>query len=114
MITFYILTVICNLHELSTIALCTSIAGMVFSGIIAIGFADEYSDKNIYDAAKKFCRYCIYILFVSSAFSVFIPSKTDMVAIVGGGSVYEYVKSNKDAQKIPDNVVKKLNKWLEE
>jgi CRISPR/Cas system-associated protein Cas10 (large subunit of type III CRISPR-Cas system) len=57
----------------------------------------------------------IGIAFLTSAvLFVFTPNKKEMLMIYGGGTIIDYIQNNKELQKIPDNVVKALNKWLEE
>ena len=43
-----------------------------------------------------------------------VPSKEELYAIYGVGSVIDYAKSSKEVQKIPDNAVKALNIYLED
>ena len=47
------------------------------------------------------------------ALYVLIPSKNELYAIYGVGSVIDYAKSSKEVQKLPDNAVKALNVYLE-
>lgn len=44
---------------------------------------------------------------------ILIPSKTELYAIYGVGTVLDYAKSSKEVQKLPDNAVKALNIYLE-
>lgn len=43
-----------------------------------------------------------------------IPSKDELYAIYGVGTVLDYAKSSKEVQKLPDNAVKALNIYLED
>lgn len=44
---------------------------------------------------------------------IFIPSKKDMLLILGLGGTIEYIKSNDKTQELPDKVVDALNTLLE-
>ena len=50
---------------------------------------------------------------MSSALCVLIPSKNELYAIYGIGSIIDYAKDSKEVQKLPDNAVKALNAYLE-
>ena len=50
---------------------------------------------------------------VSFPLCVLIPSKNELYAIYGIGSVIDYAKDSKEVQKLPDNAVKALNVYLE-
>lgn len=46
-------------------------------------------------------------------FYIFIPSSTQLYAIYGIGGTIDYLKENKEAEKIPDNILKAANTFLE-
>lgn len=59
---------------------------------------------------KKLCFalcFCVLLL-------VFIPSKKEIYEMYAISGTLEYVRNNKDAQKIPDKLVKFINAWLDE
>ena len=51
---------------------------------------------------------------ISLVTSVMIPSKDELYAMYGVGTVIDYAKGNKEVQKLPDNAVKALNIYLED
>ena len=44
---------------------------------------------------------------------IFIPSKNEMYAIYGIGTVIDYVQDNQTAQGIPDKAIKAIDKYLD-
>lgn len=45
---------------------------------------------------------------------MFIPSKRDMLMIIGIGGTIEYLKSNDTANKLPDKVIMAIDKLLDD
>lgn len=45
---------------------------------------------------------------------VFIPSPKSLLIIYGVGGTIDYLKENKDANKIPDKCIKVLDKYLDD
>ena len=42
-----------------------------------------------------------------------IPTSRDAYIILGGGMVLDFFQENPEAQKLPENVLKNVNDWLE-
>lgn len=45
---------------------------------------------------------------------LFIPSQKSLLIIYGVGGTIDYLKENKDANKIPDKCIKALDKYLDD
>lgn len=72
--------------------------------------------KSLENDCKKFKKIIKkFIISASILLILFIvtPSTRTAYRIWGIGSVVEYVKANPTAQKIPDKVINKLDKWLD-
>lgn len=66
---------------------------------------DEEKGKNLFIYARKILLWAG----ITAAVSIPLPGETQLYALAGG-----YVVTNaKDVQKLPDNVVKAANAWLE-
>lgn len=109
MSTLYWLTIIGNLNILlEAIAIITSIAG----GITLVFYFNEDFDDNKHKYLKSF-KFCLITFVIALVSSVFIPTTKQLYAIYGVGTVIDYAKSSPEVQKLPDNAVKALNKYLE-
>lgn len=106
MATLYWITVLGNVSFLAALAAAFFIAGCTVSLIGKM--IDDDAKLN-----KKFCKASIIGIFVSLALCVLIPSKNELYAIYGIGSIIDYAKDSKEVQKLPDNAVKALNVYLE-
>ena len=51
---------------------------------------------------------------VCAVIMTFIPTTKECYIIYGVGKTVDYLQSNKEAQKLPNNVIKALNYYLEE
>ena len=102
MTTLYWLTILGNISSLAALAAAFFIAGCAASLI------DDDAKLD-----KKICKASIIGMFVSLALCMLIPSKNELYAIYGVGSVIDYAKNSKEVQKLPDNAVKALNVYLE-
>ena len=105
MITLYWITVLGNISAL---------APVTFS-LFAVFLFFLYLDFFVRDATKsnkKTFKLCYIGIVASLALCVLIPSKNELYAIYGVGSVIDYAKNSKEVQKLPDNAVKALNVYL--
>lgn len=110
MSTLYWITVLGNISTVAAVSCCMFAAFGFVSLFEFFGypFGVEKSKSN----KKKFKIWFIGEL-VSLALCILIPSKNELYAIYGVGSVIDYAKTSKEAQKLPDNAVKALNVYLE-
>ena len=110
MSTLYWITV---LGDISTVAAFIFCMFAVFGFVSSFEFfEDDFDDEGTKSRKKNFKIWFIGEL-VSLALCILIPSKKDLYAIYGVGSVIDYAKSSKESQKLPDNAVKALNAYLE-
>lgn len=72
----------------------------------------EYAEHNIKIYKKNIKRFIITIAVLTGLFIV-TPSTTTAYRIYGIGSVVEYVRENPKAQELPDKVIERLDKWLD-
>lgn len=63
---------------------------------------------------KKTIKYSLVSFFVSLLVCLFVPSTKSLLIIYGVGGTIDYVKENKDANKIPDKCIKALDKYLDD
>ena len=57
------------------------------------------------------CRIALFIIGVLGA--TFVPTKSDMLLILGVGSTIDYVQSNNTINQLPDKCVDALNAWVD-
>ena len=104
--TLYWLTVLGNINLIALVTFCIFTVFCFLSSF-------EYFDKDGDNSIKKACKISFIGMLVSLPLYILIPSKTELYAIYGVGSVIDYAKSSKEVQKLPDNAVKALNVYLE-
>lgn len=56
----------------------------------------------------------MFAIVLGVVMAIFIPSKKNLLIIYGVGGTIDYLKENKDANKIPDKCVKALDKYLDD
>ena len=108
--TLYWLTV---LGHVNFVAIFASVA-LLFSFIaltIPVVFDEEL---DCYRTLKRVWKLSFIGFIISLAISVMIPSRDEIYAIYGVGSVLDYAKNSEEVQKLPDNAVKALNIYLED
>jgi len=110
MSTLYWITVLGNISTLAVVSFCMFAVFGFFSSFEV--FDDPFDEEESKSNKKTFKIYFIGIL-VSLTLCILVPSKKELYAIYGVGSVIDYAKSSKEVQKLPDNAVKALNIYLE-
>ena len=85
--------------------------------ILAVGFwllmsYDEGDEPS--PSIKKVFMYSIFTFVFGTIMTIFIPSQKNLLIIYGVGGTIDYLKENKDANKIPDKCVKALDKYLDD
>lgn len=112
----YWIAVLGNLSVLAAILLGITIVCAAVIGIhILLGSScimDEYDKASIKKATKIEKKLLLFSI-IPLLMTAFIPSKEQLYAIYGVGTVIDYAKGSKEVQKLPDNAVKALNIWLE-
>lgn len=105
----------------SAYSLCaiSLLATLVMGLIIATVAVQEVNGKLddceilIYNSLKKWAKIACVVFLISLLAVTFMPTKRDLYAIYGIGTVVDYAKGNKELQKLPDNAVKAINTWIE-
>ena len=72
----------------------------------------EYAEHNIKVYKKNINKFIITIAVLTGLFIV-TPNTQTAYRIYGIGSVVEYVRENPKAQGLPDKVIDRLDKWLD-
>lgn len=108
----YWLSVLGNLNGLGG-----AIAVLSFFVFIALGFwlflcSDDGLEPSPY--IKKVFKGSIFAIVLGVVMATFIPSQKNLLIIYGVGGTIDYVKENKDANKIPDKCIKALDKYLDD
>ena len=70
--------------------------------------------KNHRLLLKKEFKGSIYAIVFGIVITLFIPSQKNLLIIYGVGGTIDYLKENKDANKIPDKCIKALDKYLDD
>jgi hypothetical protein len=81
------------------------------SAMLCMGFvfdAYEYNVSLTGAAAKKIIKWLATTAIVCGLLVMFIPSKKDLLLIVAGGAVGEFITTNPDARQLPADVTKFL------
>lgn len=108
----YWLGVLGNLHYFSA-----ALSGLAVFSILAVGFwlLMSYDDGDEPSPSiKKVFMYSIFTFVFGTIMAIFIPSQKNLLIIYGVGGTIDYLKENKDANKIPDKCVKALDKYLDD
>lgn len=63
---------------------------------------------------KKVFKGSMFAIVLGVVMVTFIPSTKKLLIIYGVGGTIDYLKENKDANKIPDKCVKALDKYLDD
>lgn len=107
----YWLGVLGNLHDF-----CVVLAILAAFAFLVLGFSLLMSD-DVYEfppSIKKVFKYSIFVFVFGIIMAIFIPSTKNLLIIYGVGGTIDYVKENKDANKIPDKCIKALDKYLDD
>lgn len=108
----YWLGVLGYLHDFGEVVVVLSILALCVLGFWTITFGSDY-DEPFKKIKRKF-KCSIYALVFGATICLFIPSTKSLLIIYGVGGTIDYVRENKDANKIPDKCVKALDKYLDD
>lgn len=106
----YFLSIIGNIHTASVII--TGLCLLALLILILSNFEEDFYEDTK-SRVHSYVKRIFIIGCISLIMSIIIPSKKELYLIYGGSSVIEAVQDNEDVKKIPSNVVKVLNSWLE-
>lgn len=108
----YWLNVLGNLNDLGG-----AIVILSFLVFIALGFwffLCSTDDLEPSPFIKKVFKGSLSAIVLGVVMVTFIPSTKNLLIIYGVGDTIDYLKDNKDANKIPDKCVKALDKYLDD
>ncbi len=108
----YWLGVLGNLNDLGG-----AIAVLSFLVFIALGFWFFLCSEDDLEPSpfmKKMFKGSMFAIVLGVVMAIFIPSQKNLLIIYGVGGTIDYLKENKDANKIPDKCVKALDKYLDD
>lgn len=108
----YWLGVLGNLHDCGEVAFILSIIVIFGLGLWTFMFGSEYDEP--FKKIKRTFKCSIYALVFGATIWVFIPSTKSLLFVYGVGGTIDYLKENKDANKIPDKCIKALDKYLDD
>ena len=72
---------------------------------------DDFENNSKF---KNMAIKCAAYISIPIFLLVFIPSKRDMLMIIGIGGTIEYLKSNDTAKELPDKVIMAIDKFLDD
>ena len=92
------------------------VAFLIFIGIyIAMDGEDmDKYEQTTFKHVKTCWKTCLGILIPCFFIGLFVPNKNDALAIMGVGTVVDYVQDNKTLQEMPDKCVNALDLWLDD
>lgn len=108
----YWLGVLGNLHDFGEVVFILSIIVLFDLGLWTLMFGSDYDES--FEKIKRKVKCSIYALVFGATICVFIPSTKSLLIIYGVGGTIDYLKENKDANKIPDKCIKALDKYLDD
>ena len=108
----YWLNVLGNLHELCGVVtvLCIIVLAVLCFWVFLLSTDGEKPSPFIKKVLKDSFSVLVFGLFGC----LFIPSQKNLLIIYGVGGTIDYLKENKDANKIPDKCIKALDKYLDD
>ena len=108
----YWLGVLGNLHDFGEVVFILSIIVLLGLGLWTLMFGSEYDEP--FKKIKSMFKCSIYAFVFGITICVFIPSTKSLFIIYGVGGTIDYLKENKNANKIPDKCIKALDKYLDD
>jgi hypothetical protein len=108
----YWLGVLGNLHDFGEVVFILSIIVLLGLCLWTFMFGSEYDEP--FKKIKRILKCSIYAFVFGVTICVFIPSTKSLLIIYGVGGTIDYLKENKDANKIPDKCIKALDKYLDD
>lgn len=113
MMDLYWISVLGNLSDVIYVLLFVSffITLVLCIACFLVYTSDECREKIGY--VKTSLKWAVFAMAVLGIISVFAPNSQQLYAIYGIGGTIDYLKENKEAQKLPDNIIKAANVFLE-
>lgn len=104
---------ITRLDAIQTLAIIAVFILGVFTFLYTLVWIMEDDEKDKSKLKKIILKFAAYIS-IPVFLLVFIPSKRDMLMIIGIGGTIEYLKSNDTAKELPDKVIMAIDKLLDD
>ena len=104
---------ITRLDAIQTLAIIAVFILGVFTFLYILFWIMEDDEKDKSKLKKIILKFAAYIS-IPVFLLVFIPSKRDMLMIIGIGGTIEYLKSNDTAKELPDKVIMAIDKLLDD
>lgn len=91
-------------------------AFVIFTGVYITMDGDYMNEakQTTFKHVKTCWKICLGILIPCFFIGLFVPNKNDALAIMGVGTVVDYVQENKTLQEMPDKCVQALDIWLDD
>lgn len=106
---YFLLVVIPNIGSFLYVTIYLILLCSFFSGIVLLSmWLDLNDNEKIY--VKKLATICIISVLISSILACFIPSQKEIKQLIG----LNYIQNIKGIEKLPKNIVHKINKLLTE
>ena len=108
----YWLSVLGKLHSFGAVIVALSVLAMLFLAFELVTTTLDGYDKP--PICLKLLKLSAVSALIGFLMCVFIPSTKSLLIIYGVGGTIDYIKENKDANKIPDKCIKALDKYLDD
>ena len=108
----YWLGVLGNLNHLGVAIAVLSSLVFIALGLCFFWCSEEDLEPSTF--VKKAFKGSLFAIVLGLVMAIFIPSQKNLLIIYGVGGTIDYLKENKDANKIPDKCVKALDKYLDD
>ena len=108
----YWLSVLGNLNELGVAIAVLSFVVFIALGLWLILCSEDDLEQSSF--IKKVFKGSMFAFVFGVVMVIFIPSQKNLLIIYGVGGTIDYLKENKDANKIPDKCIKALDKYLDD
>ena len=101
-----------NFFYISTTVLM--VASIIFLILRLVFLLDVFEvDEDKIKKIKLWLRTTVIACITGFFFYTIIPTSRDAYIILGGGMVLDFFQDNPEAQKLPENILKNVNDWLE-
>lgn len=90
------------------------IASIIFSVLRVLFLLDIFEvDSGKIKKTKLWIKTTVITCITCFFLYTIIPTSKDAYIILGGGMVLDFFQDNPEAQKLPENLLKNVNDWLE-
>lgn len=109
----YWITRLDGLNFIFIIFAIISVIVTAFSSIINFVEIGNGGDEEIINKTKKLSKNSFIISLIFISFSIFIPSKDEVIFIVAGGKTIDFIKNDTSINKIPAQTTKLITDYLD-